>query len=271
MIVVPARKTFAFSKSERLFVIATERFGRLRRDTYALRDIADVLVDESKGDDGSTYRVAITLADRRRVPFTSYYSSGIAKKRVIVDIVRHFLALDPDPRLGSNAPTVETEREARNGRIVLIIMGAVCCMFLFFGVSMLRKEHHSFTAYLPVTATVLSTRVEEHHDSDGSTYEPVVVYRYRVNDREYTAKRVTPLNESRSGRWAYRVTARYQVGNDYPAFYDPARPGDAYLLRSRSIVAWAFVAIPIVGLTFILNGIKGSRETQRISAAYRSR
>lgn len=37
---LPSRKTFAFSKTERLFVIAKERFGRVERQTIPLRDIA---------------------------------------------------------------------------------------------------------------------------------------------------------------------------------------------------------------------------------------
>src|SRR5688572_12346499 len=42
MIVLPSRKTFAFSKAERVFIIARQRFGRVERQTIALRDIADV-------------------------------------------------------------------------------------------------------------------------------------------------------------------------------------------------------------------------------------
>ena len=57
---------------------------------------------------------------------------------------------------------------------------------------------------------MLSTRVEEHSDSDGSTYEPVVVW-YRVNDREYPAGRVTPLNESRK-----RTTVAAGSAADHP-------------------------------------------------------
>lgn len=266
MIVLPSRKTFAFSKGERVFIIARERFGRVERQTIPLRDIADVTLEQSRsGDDGDTYRVSVTLVDQRRIPWTSYYTSGLAKKRAMVAVVREFLELDPSPPPGSGALTAKDERDARRGRAGLYLMGAFCSLFLGVGGIMLVKEHRRLTLYQPVTATVLSTRVEEHSDSDGSTYEPVVVYRYRVNEREYTASRVTPLTESRSGRWARRVTSRYEVGSEYTAFYDPQDPSEAFLMRSRSIIPWAFLVIPLMGMAFIVAGIRGSYESERLS------
>ena len=156
--------------------------------------------------------MSMTLADQRRIPWTSYYSSGVASKQAAVDLVREFLELEPTPALGSGAPTAKTERDVRRGRVGLYFMAAFCCVFLGIGVTMAAKEQRRLSVFQPVTATVLSTRVEEHSDSDGSTYEPVVVYRYRVQDREYTASRVTPLKESRSGKWARRVTATISGG-----------------------------------------------------------
>ena len=270
MLILPSRKTFALSKSDRVFVLAKQRFGRVTRETIPLEDISDVSLEESSSSDGgSTYRVTMTLKDMRRVPWTSYYTSGVASKRALVELVRAFLGLRPDPAFGSGVPTATDERNLRRGRAGLMFMGAFCCLFLGIGGTMLAKEQRRLSGYQVVTATVLSTRVEEHRDSDGSTYEPVVVYRYRVNGREYTASRVTPLRESRSGKWASRVTSQYQVGSDYTAFYDPEQPRDAFLLRTRSVIPWAFIGIPLVGLVFIIVGIRGAREMTRMS--YRAR
>jgi hypothetical protein len=269
MIVLPAPTTFAFSKTDRVFVIAKQRIGRVDRQTIPLRDIADVSLEESSGD-GGTYRIAVTLADRRRIPWTSYYTAGHATKRVMVQHVREFLDLEPTPALGSGVSTAKDERDLRRGRAGLYLMGAFCCLFFGFGVTMLMKEQRRLSVFQPVTATVLSTRVEEHSDSDGSTYEPVVVYRYRVNDREYTASRVTPLKESRSGGWARRVTSRYHVGSVYTAFYDPREPAEAFLMRSRSFLPWAFLIIPLMGMAFIVAGIRGSYAAERQSRWPRS-
>ena len=70
---------------------------------------------------------------------------------------------------------------------------------------------------------------------------------------------MTPLKQSRSGRWAHRIIARYDVGSSYTAYYDPANPGDAFLLRSRSIIPWGFTGIPAVGLLFVVIGFSSGR------------
>jgi len=104
LIVLPSRKTFAFSKTERVFVVASQRFWRVRRQTITLRDIADVSLDEStsldeptSSEDGSMYRVVLTLADGRRIPWRSYYTAGYRSKRAVVEVVRDFLGLGPTP------------------------------------------------------------------------------------------------------------------------------------------------------------------------------
>jgi hypothetical protein len=65
------------------------------------------------------------------------------------------------------------------------------------------------------------------------------------------------------------VTARYAVGTEYTAYYDPDNPAEAFLLRSRSFLPWAFVGIPLIALVLIGAGIRGSRELTR--ASYRAR
>lgn len=107
------------------------------------------------------------------------------------------------------------------------------------------------------------TGVDEHRDSDGSTYEPVVVYRYYVNDRAYTASRVTPLRMSRNGRCAHRIVAKYRKGATYTAYYDPADPSEAFLMRTRSILPWAFIVIPGIGLLILGLVFRSSREMVR--------
>jgi len=270
MVVLPRNKTFAFSKAERVFIIAKERFGRVERQMIPLANVADVRLDSSNSDDGSTYRVVTILADQRRVPWTSYYTSAYASKRAVVESVRDFLGLEPSPTSASELVfgAGTRERDARRGRIGLYAMGAFCSLFLGIGVTLLVKEQRRLTLYAPVTATVLSTRIQAHDDSEGgTTYEPVVVYRYYVNDREYTASRVTPLKESRSGRWARRVTGRYAIGSEHTAYYDPENPGEAFLLRSRSVIPWGFIVIPLVGIIIIGAAIRSSREASRLSHA----
>jgi len=264
LLLLPARKTFSFSKTERTLVIVSKGLARMQVQTHKLRDIADVVLEESRSrEDGPTYRVALTLADQRRVPWTSYYTSGYAAKRAVVEQVREFLGFAPDPDLGTGGMSARTHGEARSARKILLAMAAFCCAFLVVGTRMLWKEQRRLTTFRPIEATVVDRRVVEHRDSDGSTYEPVVEYRYIVGDRFYTANGVTPLRESRSSVWAYDIIGRFTIGGAYTAWYDPQSPGEAYLLRTRSIVAPAFIAIPLVGLLLISAGLRGVAVRQR--------
>lgn len=112
LIVLPARKTFAFSRHERVLIIATRRLGRVQRQIIPFREIADVSVEESTGTDGGhTYRVAVTLADRRRIPWTPYYTSGSASKQSLVELVREFVALAPSPTLGLGRADAQGRKE----------------------------------------------------------------------------------------------------------------------------------------------------------------
>ena len=159
LIVLPARKTFAFSRSERVFVIARQRFGRVERQLIPLDQVADVSLEESASSDGNTYRISVTLTDQRRIPWTSYYSSGHASKQVVVDVVREFLRLEPSRAQGSGALTPRDERDVRRRRAGLWLMGAFGCVFLAIGTRLLAKEQRRLSVFQPVEATVLSTRL----------------------------------------------------------------------------------------------------------------
>ena len=131
--IMPKRKTFAFSRAEKRFVIAKERFGRVERQAFPLDQVVDVTLEESPSSDGgSTYRISVTLADQRHIPWTSYYSSGFASKQAIVGVVHQFLRLDPMPSPETGVASATTERAVRRGQ-GLALMAAFCSIFLAVG------------------------------------------------------------------------------------------------------------------------------------------
>jgi len=119
-------------------------------------------------------------------------------------------------------------------------------VFGSIGAVRLVAEYRRLATWQPVDATVLRKRVDVRYDSDGNTYRPEVMYRYSVNGQTYTSTHTLPVNESRSGRWAYRVIDRFAVGGRYTAWYDPAKPSDAFIVRSHSIIAPVFTVIGLV-------------------------
>ncbi len=258
LVVLPRRRTFAFSKTDRVFVIASERLigGHVERETYALSDIADVSLDESKATArerarDSVYRVIVTLRDQRQIPWTSYYTAAAGPKQEAVSLVREFLGFEPARAPGVAAPTAGVERTARRSRRTLVGGGVVACLFLGVGVYMVALEQYHLRTFQPVSATVLRTRVDKVHISP-SWYEPVVVYQYRVRERDYTAALVTSVRESGTKQWATRLAGGFHVGTTYTAYYNPNSPAEAFLLRTHSPAPWEIAGISLVGLLFIV-------------------
>src|SRR3954453_15324207 len=97
------------------------------------------------------------------------------------------------------------------------------CLIPFFGLFFLvGAVAFYFTPARPVmrvlasrswtetTCTVLSSRVGEHSDSDGTTYRVDVVYTYSANGRVFQSDRYGFLGGSSSGRSGKEeVVARY--------------------------------------------------------------
>ena len=244
---LPATHTFAFSRAERRLVVVRQRLGRTTREEYPLRDVVDAIVDTSNsGEDGPTFRVVVQLADGRSIPVTSYYSSGYESKRQAAERIQRFLgqagSLAPhasDAPLWAATPSL-TISQKRSAAAFIGLFGLV---FGGIGGGIMFREHQRLTTWLPVEATVLSKDVDVNSDSDGTTYRPVVAYRYYVNHRPYTSNRVHPINEGRSGGWAHRIVAQYELNATYTAWYNPADPTEAFLRRSRNIVAPIFASI----------------------------
>jgi hypothetical protein len=80
-----------------------------------------------------------------------------------------------------------------------------------------------------------------------TTYKPVVEYRYHVDEDTYTAGIVypggTPHKSDRG--WAESVVSDYQQGETVTAYYNPATPDDAYLVRRRDMTKFALVVVPL--------------------------
>ena len=232
-------------------------------ETYLLRDIADVVLEAQTDSDGDAmYRVATVMADGTRHAWTGYYSSGRVGKGTVVNAAREFLDLAPGAGPAAPAATLSAGQRRASG-CLFGAMAAFCLLFLGIGARMAWVQHHRLATYQPVPVTVLGTSVEEVSGDDGSTYRPVVTYRYEVAGRAYVASRVTPLNESRGRRWARDLADRFAVNERYTGYYDPARPQDAFLLRRSSVFPYVFMGIPAVALVLLAHTAAWQRREGR--------
>lgn len=125
------------------------------------------------------------------------------------------------------------------------------CAVLYFMILGPVRDFASSGSWQETTCTVLSSKVGEHSDSDGTTYSVDVVYTYSFGGRGYQSDRFGFLKASSSGYEGKAETvARYPVGARVPCWVNPSNPEKAVLSRDLSW-EWLLVLLP---LTFITVG-----------------
>ena len=257
-VVLPGRVIAAFDKPSHTLIITRRGVRGYTRDEVDFSRITDVATESSQiGRGGTTWRVAIVLKDGTRIPLTSWYSSS-PLHQVAADAAEQFLGIAP-PATGSAGASQYGVRLALRHRQHAQSRGSIgcalvlCALFLAVGGTMTFVVARRLMTWHPVSATVLSTHITTVRGSKGGvSYRPDVAYRYTVDGRQYIGTRVTILNESRSGTWAYDLTRRYEVGSEVTAYVDPANPARAYLLHEWSFLPMLFTSVPLVAVLSLL-------------------
>ncbi|MBX6364792.1 MAG: DUF3592 domain-containing protein [Gemmatimonadetes bacterium] len=146
--------------------------------------------------------------------------------------------------------SIRTSRRARRDVYwFLAAVGAGLVFFVAVGFAMAFTQERRLAAYRPAPAYILSATVEQVRATGAKrtdTYLPVVRYHYQVDGRTYQGTRVTPLGESRGREWAQRLTEHFPPGALAVAYYDPADPGTAFLVRQRSFIPYIVIACPLL-------------------------
>ncbi len=125
------------------------------------------------------------------------------------------------------------------------------CAVLYFMILGPVRDLVSSGSWQETTCTVLSSRVGEHSDSDGTTYSVDIVYTYSFGGRGFQSDRFGFLKGSSSGYDGKAETvARYPAGARVPCWVNPANPEKAVLSRGLSW-EWLLALLP---LTFIAVG-----------------
>lgn len=115
----------------------------------------------------------------------------------------------------------------------------MCCITSFvlvvlFGPSFgeAQRQHRVVSTYQPVQANVLSSSVKRwESDHHAAHYDADIRYQFEVKGRTYQAGQLAPLLTYGSEQWVDSMVARYKPDHPCEAFYDPADPSQAVLLR----------------------------------------
>lgn len=236
-------------------IIGSSSLWSVHERRFATADIHQVVLEESVDSDGdSSFRVVLVLPEGRRAPLTEAYSPDFERTSSIASAARRRIlphAPDSPPPRGR----VVSRRSLHLEQALTIGMLLFATVFVGAGVHLASREQQLLRSFAPTNATVLDVSVDTRRADDGGVVRrPAVRYAYVVAGTTHVSDRVLPLDEWREGGWAREIAERFTPGQRVRAFYDPADPAQAYLLRRRSALPLLFISIPLFGALLLSYG-----------------
>jgi len=113
-------------------------------------------------------------------------------------------------------------------------------------------EARVMAAWHPVPCEIVESRLLEVSAVPNTpvSFEPRILYRYRVGDAEYLAERVRKVQPKSSRREKmFALVEAYPAGGQSVCFIDPQRPASSVLVRDGTHVIYSvwFPAVFVVG------------------------
>ena len=114
------------------------------------------------------------------------------------------------------------------GTLMGLVAAALCLVVAARQIRTVRSQRSPAATWPDVRGTVLSATVQVSSQGNARHETPLVLYSYRVGDREFQGSRV---HVGVLTRQAADVVARYPAGSCVQVFYDPADPARSALER----------------------------------------
>lgn len=256
-LLLSADRRFVFDRSTGTVRATVQRLAHRTTDEYSLGDLKDVALERSLGGPRQSspfFRIVFLTKAGGRVPWTPYSTGDELALATCASAVRAFcgwsgaspgVAASPGASPLASAPVtgkVSGHPVATNWGCV----GSVLAIFVAAGLGLFGSEVYRVATWQPVSARILKTDIKAVRGDKGTSYTPVVRYRYSVNGAQYQSTQVLPLTISASYAWASKLRDRFQAGQVVTAYVNPSRPASAFLVRQVSLLPLLFVAIPLL-------------------------
>ena len=268
---------FAFAEDDRIVLDGAARVARIMRrglwrqsmTEVPFAKIQDVALEMSVMNSRTastpsagrlTWRPVFVCADNSRVPWTPMSTSDRLTQARAVAAARAIGGWNALPIEGSPAMARAMSRVTNLGCLY-----AFAAVFIAIALLMMGVQVAPVTAWLPTTATVVSTDIATvRSNNNGTSFRPVVTYQYIVAGTPYTSQRLAPLTESYSRSWAQNVIDRYPTGKSLTAWYDPKHPGNAIIERRFSYIPLIIIGVMVV---IVLLVAQSAKRWQRLAQA----
>lgn len=169
----------------------------------------------------------------------------------------------------SDAPAMSVDKEQK-GWVGTVVGTAFFGIFLVVGAGM---SYFFFVKPLlnvldargwqEVPCTIVSSRVKQHNDSDGSTYSVEITFDYQVGGEQFRSDRYKFMSSSSSGRSGKQaVVDQYPPGQQAVCFVDPNDHSQAVIERGMTLdmllglIPLLFFAVGLGGVLAMVGVIK---------------
>jgi hypothetical protein len=120
---------------------------------------------------------------------------------------------------------------------IALVISAPYAWIAWRGYGLLRLAAERETTFQAAPGTVTAASVETRRAGRGLAYAPAVRYRYVVGSDTLSGSQATVLDAAGSESWAAGIAARFHPGQRVTVFYNPARPGQSFLLPDTGHLA----------------------------------
>ncbi len=157
----------------------------------------------------------------------------------------------------TGSPTVGNLGEALFFGIFFIVG---CAALAYMLVVLVWPEWRANRQFDETTGTIVEKRVASpprevwaERELESATFRPEFKVRYETEDGIYEADNVYDATNlySADEAAARAILDEFEIGHQYPCWYDPLRPGRVVLVRGYS--AWLYVSL-LIPLSFIVIG-----------------
>lgn len=167
------------------------------------------------------------------------------------------------------------------GNVGMVLFFAVflvggCAMLAFMMYSLAIPEWRVTRGFVESTCAVRDKRLYTSHGKDSLLYRPEIQIEYLVDGREYRTWTYDITKVSSSDQAANQaILDQFELGGQYPCWYDPRRPEEAVLVAGFSWFTGLMLLLPAVfliigggGLIYTLVNL--GKSTERLAAMAQS-